>query len=396
MATIAILTGCATPQPQKIPSPVSLEMNTFARKWSSDVPPGYGPVTAVYVREDLVFVYTKDGTSVVFDRNSGKFLHAETISGGKDVLHAPVVLKETIVYPTLTSLQIYDRKSGQYNRTSKLPFAVRTNAAGSKNMLFLGADIAGGGRLVALDLTREYQPVRWELMFPRANVSAAPAFFNDSVYAAGGDGTVTAVASDTREVLWATTQFQTDGPVAGDLSVDESGLYVASTDSKLYCLNRTSGKLKWQYFAGTPLRSGPIVTRDLVFQFVPGTGLVALDKSEGVDKSKRPAFNRQPRWVVEDAKEFLAEDDKFVYVCRDDNAVVAINKIDGSVVFTSKRKDFTAFGVNSKDGIVFATSKDGKLMAIQSITKPGMVGEVVLGAPTGDQYMAVAGVFPAH
>ncbi len=390
LIVIANLTGCATPQPPVVPHPVPLELNTFARKWSSDLPPAFGAVTAVYVREDLIFVYTRDGASIVFDRNTGNFIHAETIAGGKDVLHPPVVLKETIVYPTLTALQIYDRKSGQYNRTSKLPFAVRTDAVGSKNMLFLGADIAGGGRVVALDLSHEYQPVRWELMFPRANVTAAPVLFNDAVYAAGGDGTLTAVAADTREALWADTQFQTDGAVVGNLAGDESGVYVSSADSKLYCLNRTSGKLKWQYFAGSPLRSGPVVTKDLVFQLVPGTGLVALDKLEGVDKSHPPAYNRQPRWVLENAKEFLAEDDKRVFLLRNDNTIIAVSKIDGSVAFTSKRKDFTAFAQNPKDGIVFATTSDGKLMAIQAVTKPGTVGEVVLGAPRMDESLTVA------
>ncbi len=378
----ALLSGCAA-QPQKVTAPQPLELNTFARKWSTEVPMGHGAIIAVHVREDMVFAYSRDGTSSVFDRNSGRMLHTETIAGGTDVLHEPVLLKETIVYPTLTALQIYDRKSGQFNRTAKLPFAVRTNAVGAKNMLFLGADYPGGGRVVALDLTREYVPVRWELMFPGSNVSAAPAYFNDSVYTAAGDGTVTAIAADTREPLWPLPNgvFQTGGPVQGALVAEESGVYVSSVDSKLYCLNRTSGKIKWQYIAGSELRKGPIVSKDLVFQIVPGTGLVAIDKLEGVSKTHPPAYFRKHRWVVENATQFLAEDDKFVYLRRADDAILAANKIDGTIAFTSKRKDFRAFGINTKDGTVFAGTKDGRLMAIASVTQPGRVGEVVLNEP---------------
>ena len=131
-----------------------LDLNTFALKWATDLPEGHRTIDAVYVREDLVFSYTHGGTSIVINREQGDIAHYETVPGGTDVLHGPVVLKETIVYPTLTALQVYDRKGGRYNRTSKLPFAIRTNAVGAKNMVYLGADYTGGGRMVALDLWR--------------------------------------------------------------------------------------------------------------------------------------------------------------------------------------------------------------------------------------------------
>ena len=34
-----------------------------------------------------------------------------------------------------------------------------------------------------------------------------------------------------------------------DLKADDFGVYVAATDTKLYCLDRATGKIKWQYFA---------------------------------------------------------------------------------------------------------------------------------------------------
>ena len=217
-------------------------------------------------------------------------------------------------------------------------------------------------------------------MFPQASVSAGPAIFNDSVFAASEDGSVTAVASDNREPLWplADGVFKTGGAIYGDLAADESGVFVASSDSKLYCLNRANGKIRWQYFAGTALSSGPVITKDLVFQMVPGKGLVAIDKVEGSNKAKAPAYNRQPRWVIGNATQFLAEDEKFVFVRRSDNTILAVDKVDGHLVFTSKRKEFRAFGVNTKDSTIYAATKDGQLIAIQAVTKPGMVGQVVL------------------
>jgi outer membrane protein assembly factor BamB len=364
-----------------------LDLNTFARKWATGLPQHHGDVQAVYVRDELIFAYTHDGTSVVFNRDQGEIAHYETVAGGRDVLHAPLVLKEVIVYPTLTALQTYDRKGGQYNRTSKLPFAVRTNAVAAKNIIYLGADFTGGGRVIALDIAHDYVPARWQLMFPQASVSAAPALFNDSLFAASDDGSVAAVAADNREPLWQlpNSVFQTGGAIHGDLAVDETGLYVASSDSKLYCLNRTNGKVKWQYYAGTALNAGPVVTKDLIFQIVPGTGLVALDKTQGVNKKQPPAYNRQPRWIIDDGIQFLAGNEKYVFLERSDHSILAVDKIDGKVVFKSTRSDFVAFGVNTKDDIIYGATKDGQVMAIQAVNQPGLVGEMVRAvAPAGN------------
>jgi outer membrane protein assembly factor BamB len=110
----------------------------------------------------------------------------------------------------------------------------------------------------------------------------------------------------------------------------------------------------------------------MVYQYVPGTGLVALPKAEG-------EFNRKPRWVAEDATQFLAQDDRNAYVRTKDNRIAARDKRTGEVRFTSQRRDFTVFGTNPKeDGIVYAGTKGGRVVAIRPVLKPGSVGEVVM------------------
>lgn len=379
LVSAALTAGCGTKAAAPPPAvPAALPLNAFMRKWSVDLDPSAGGVAQIYLREDLIFAYANNGSSYVISRDKGRLLHVDAIPGGLRNLHPPVLFKDTIIYTQLNALQMYDRKTGSFVRTVRLPLAVRSNPFATKSELFFGADFPGGGRLINLDMTREFYPVRWGLMFPDVAVSAAPAVLNDVVYAAGENGLVAAVAVENREPAWSFGFFETAGPIYADLQIDDTGLYVASDDSKLYCINRVSGKVKWQYFAGVGLKATPAVTKDLVLESVPGVGLVALDKGPPVvDNAKGPQYDRQPRWIASDATQFLAEDSANVYVARNDQHIAALDKTTGKLAFASKEDGFAAWAVNTKDGTVFAATSDNRVIAVQIVPVSGTMGEIV-------------------
>jgi outer membrane protein assembly factor BamB len=212
-------------------------------------------------------------------------------------------------------------------------------------------------------------------MTPEGAVSAAPALWEDAVYFASEGGDVYAVTAASRDSIWPLPGgvFKTGGPIVADLAVDADALYVASTDNKLYALNRNNGTIRWQYFASSALRASPTATSDTVYQFVPGTGLVAIDKSSG-------DYNRKPRWVAQDATQFLAQDERNAYVRRKDNRIEARDRKTGEVRFVSQRRDLAVFGTTSvkEDGMIYAGTSAGRVIAIRPVLKPGTVGEVVL------------------
>jgi outer membrane protein assembly factor BamB len=386
LLSLTLLAGCAQPPIHHVhaaPDPRELAIQSFRQQWAidPDVSEAHGGITRLFARDNYVFAYTKDGTSFVLDRANGHLLHAETVRNGNQRLHPPVVLKEFIVYPTTTALEVYD-KTGGLVRSKKLSYPIRTDAVGSRNYVYLGADFSGGGRVVAIDVTNEYLDQRWELEYYNTDVTASPALVGDIVYSAAGNGDVSAVTYDNREPVWPTLTFHTYGPVVANLVADETGVYVASADTKLVALNRNNGVVKWQYFAGDQLRTEPTVSKDLVFIQVPTKGMVVLDKVGG-------KYNRTPRWEAADVTQFLAEDDKYVYVHRNDNAIVALDKTNGQAAFASNRRDFALFAPNPRDGTIYAVTKDGQVMAIVPVLKSGQVGDVAF-APVGEQQAVAA------
>lgn len=372
--------GASVGEPEANPAP--LTANSFMRKWTADIDAAAGGVAQIYVREDLLFAYAANGTSYVMNRATGRLLYVHAIPGGLMDLHPPLLFKDTIVYTSLNTLEIYGRKNGQFKRTVRLPLAVRSGAAGDKGDIYLGADYPGGGRVMKLDATHEYVPIVWGLMFPNAAISSAPVVFNDVVYAAGQDGRVAAVSAESRDPAWGFGFFETAGPIYADLAADESGVYVAGGDSKFYCLNRSTGKVKWQYFAGVGLKAAPALTNDLVLEYVDGTGLLALDKAPPVVNGKPSLqYDRQPRWIAPGATQFLASDKSYVYVALADKSIAAIDKTSGQIAFTSKRNDFVAWAANIKDGVVYAATSGNHIIAILPVTTPGAMGTIVRADP---------------
>ena len=367
----------------------ALSLQTFARQWATDLALRGDALDSLHVRPDAVYAYTDRGRVVSLARDSGALEFSRLIKGGRTLLHPPVVMEERltlpsdpdpttavpVVFPTATTLEVLEKGTGRFVRSVDVNFTIRSDAVGRDGMVYVGGAYRRSSRAAALDIRQPYVPVQWELMTPGGAISAAPALWEDAVFFGGEDGAVYAVSAAGREPIWPLPDgvFKTGAPIVGDLAVDAENVYVASTDNKLYALNRNNGRIRWQYYASAALRTGPVVTSDAVYQYVPGSGLVAIDKASG-----EPI--RKPRWVAEDATQLLAVDDRNAYVRNRNNRIVARDKRTGEVRFTSQRRDLAVFGTNlvKEDGLVYAATKRGRVIAVRPVLKPGTVGEVVM------------------
>jgi hypothetical protein len=378
---------------EAVPAASSVEplpMQSFKRDWAADLELKDDSITRVFLREDVVVAYTKNNMAYVLNRAGGVVRFAAKMTDSSIPPLEPVILKERVIFPTDATLEIY-RRDGRFERSYKTLSSPRTNVVGQRDgsRVFFGADARNSGRVVAVEtLPGDYKPVnqKWELMADHAApIYSAPAVNAGIVYAAFGDGDVYAVNQDNRQPIWSTSTgqtFKTYGPVQADLKADDFGVYVPSTDSKFYCLDKTQGKAKWEYFAGSSLRSTPAISATMVYLPVTDRGVVAIDKING------PSV-REPKWIVRDAVKLVAEDEKYAYFHRADNVVIAIEKASGEQKFTSKRTDLVAFATNTKDSTIYAATKSGQVMAIVPVLKPGNMGELALDQATPVDVMAM-------
>lgn len=389
LAFVLACSSCArTPQAESLDA-VPLSAQTFTWRWRADLQLGKSGDTVhqMSISDDYVFVHTTANRAFVLNRSSGRILFVRTLAGKNVDLYEPVVFKDYIVWPVTQRLLVFDHK-GEQLQTVDLPFAIRSRAVGANNRVYVGADFSTGGRVAAIDISpRPYasRPV-WELM-TFGGLSAAPALFQGLLYSGSRDGNVYAVRAEDRAPIWPGLPrmvFRTDAEIVADLKADRDGVYVPSMDSKLYCLDLTTGRQRWVYHSGQPLQQecSPVPTANMVYLYVSGKGIVAIDKAA-------TANIRLQKWNLPEARTFIAEDDRHVYLHGRDGAILAVDRTNGQVIFRSKRRDLVAFAKNPKDGSIYGATADGHVYFINAVLKPGGVGEVVL-APAGGMPLARA------
>ncbi len=385
MVLIGLSGACSEPMQFKHNPVSSLPMGSLQSSWFVDLQLKNDPIVRLDVRDKTVYAYTAGKRVIGFDRKAGTLQLSMTVKSPDVTLLPLVELKDHLVFPNATSLEVYDTK-GIYERSIPLERPLRGNASGEGNLIFFGSAGPHGGLVEAYDISVPYAPQKWEyLTYDGADVTAGTAVYSGVVYSGSEAGEIDAV-SVARAQIWDTDHhnFKVYGSIMADLRTDETGLFVASRDYNLYCINRATGKLKWQYFSGSPLGEAPVTTIDTVYQYVPGKGLAALDKILG-------PFNRTPRWIHPTATQFLSQDSKYAYLAdpRPDPensshtvyAIIAVDKQTMKPAFESDHKDFTVFGTNHKDGTIYAGYDDGKIYAIKAVLKPGEIGELVMLTP---------------
>jgi outer membrane protein assembly factor BamB len=367
------IAGCHPKNTPKAESPVTgLPPGSFARLWTQPLELRNDPPRELHLTKDYVFAYSRDHVVYTIGRSGGdlKFIAKIDVSGG--IVRAPILLGEYIVFPASASLQIYNSR-GWFMKAMYLESPTGASGVGKGTVLYIGVNqLRGFGRIVAVDITHQTSVPLWSVL-TRGAILGRPAMFERTIYVGSDDGSLVAVDEARGSAAWANLPngvFTTRGEFISDIIADDYGVYAANTDSKLYCLDRGNGRIKWQYYAGTALKTAPAVTADTVYQYVDGKGIVALNKQTS-------GFN-QARWHVPDTIQLLSEDSSHAYLRRSDDAIVAVDKQTGKVLFTSKKKQFHVFATNTTDAIIYAAAPDGQIVAIRPVLGPGEAGEMVL------------------
>jgi outer membrane protein assembly factor BamB len=136
---------------------------------------------------------------------------------------------------------------------------------------------------------------------------------NDFVVFATEAGNVIRIAPDKAAKIW---QFDANSAVVGPIVHDATSLYFACRDTCVYRIDLSLGKLLWKYQTQGILDTAPQLGGKLVYQCVPGMGLVAIDKQTG----KQP-----PIWEVKDGAGMLSESGDKTFVITKGGVIVAMD-----------------------------------------------------------------------
>lgn len=202
------------------------------------------------VGESRVVVVSKDGHAICLDAASGVEQWRVELDG--ESLARPLISDESVVLQTIDNrmraLSIYDGQELWALEQSTPALTMR----GSADPVLVGSTVIGGfdnGRLVAASLSSG--DVVWESMLspPKgrsdldrlSDIDGSIEVVGQDVYAAGYQGRLAAVASESGQVLWSRQISSYEGVAA-----DWNSVYTATADGEIVALSRRDGTESWR------------------------------------------------------------------------------------------------------------------------------------------------------
>lgn len=324
--------------------------------WEARLPIGRADsIRRTYLVDDALYVTTVGGSMFALTADAGLIRWGIALTEPDYTIYRPAHVltcgAEYVIIPTTPQVLILDRYSGEIVRTFTTDFAAGSPAVGVGNWLFMGS--ADGHFYSVAWYLRDSMPdsIRWKVRVG-APVTAAPVLYGeDKLLFASQSGTVFSCRAADKTFNWA---FCIGGAILGDLAIDDSGVYVASSDRSLYKLDAENGSQIWRFRTASPLRDGPAVTSHTVYQHCPDHGLVAVD-----------AYTGREKWRVDKGRAFVAHTQGRTAVLTDDRYLQLVDQETGKVQHAIDAGEFTSAVTNVHDDAIYLLHRNGRVLCLR-------------------------------
>jgi outer membrane protein assembly factor BamB len=165
-------------------------------------------------------------------------------------------------------------------------------------------------------------------------------------------GNVVSVAAGRPAKLW---QFDAPAAIAGAIVRDANSLYFACRDTNIYRLELSSGHLLWKYQMQAIPDTAPQPGKKVVYQRIPGVGLIALDKETA----------QKPLWQVPDGMGLLAESGDKAFVITKAGVLVAMDNTKAKKLYSVDIGQPVKYATNSTDSMIYIADAKGRLACLQ-------------------------------
>jgi outer membrane protein assembly factor BamB len=302
-------------------------------------------VADVYLVDDQLYVATNDGYVFALHAETGanRWLRHVTREGYR--IRRPCHAGKRVIFATPTTVLQLDRLTGEGVSKTALRFPAGTAAASDGVRLFLGGL---DQRLYAFEVKGCF-PV-WKAITNGA-LTPTPVLYEGNLFAASDNGMVYSCTADTKAYRWQRTVY---GSITADLAVNEHGVYVASGDRSLYLLDLLFGEIRWQARFSGPLYESPVLTSEVVYQYCPDDGLVAVNTPVvGVDERNR--------WKLPRGRRLLTVDERYAYVQSKDKSILVVGIADGKLAHTLPAAGLTLGAPSLEKTALYAAGADGRV-----------------------------------
>lgn len=169
-------------------------------------------------------------------------------------------------------------------------------------------------------------------------------------------GNVISITPDKPRRLW---QFDAAGGITGPIVRDGMSLFFSSTDTNVYrvdIIGLLGRKLVWKYQTEGMLEKTPRVTEEVVYQYVRGKGVTAINKKNG-----------KFMWSVPGGVELLAEAKNKAYVITKDRSLVVMDNVKAEKLYSVNFAGVSRYAANTADSKIYIADERGRIACIQPV-----------------------------
>jgi len=281
--------------------------------------------------EDNVYVQTTNGIVTAINAESGRRLWSALI-GREGEESLPLVSNEELALVAVgMHLFAVDKFTGRSMWTLDMPHHPSTSPEVDRDRVYIGM-IEGSVHCYNLDKIRKLHEENrlprwtnlasvWTYAAP-LEITSQPISTGPTVTFASRNGSIYSVATASRQLFF---QFETDAQILTPLGHGAGAIFVASEDSRLFCLNEKNGVRRWGFTSGTPIRRQPRVIGGHVYFTPERDGMYCLNTSTGIIVPGEDGWH-QPR-----ATEFLGASNDHIYVSDPADNMLMLSRHDGAV-----------------------------------------------------------------
>ncbi|MHC4572682.1 MAG: outer membrane protein assembly factor BamB family protein [Planctomycetota bacterium] len=296
-----------------------------------------------------IYALSNQNYMVSLNRENGSFVFGRFLApAGFGVLGLDLY-EDTLISVVGSRLVEINPESGMEIRGQNLGFGASCSAARNSSYFY----IAGADR--RLRTFRAEDKVKlFEVTADNESLITSVIADDESVVFATDAGNVISIRPDERKRLW---QFDAAGSIVGPIVRDGNSILVASKDTYVYKLDMARGTPAiWKYQAGAILDRAPVVTRDVVYQYVPNKGLTAIDNESG-----------RFMWQVDHGLDLLAEKEGRAYVFREPGELVVMDNKKKKRLYSVNFAGVTKYAGNVADSKIYVADKTGRMVCLRPV-----------------------------
>lgn len=311
-------------------------------------------IESLSLLEEHVYAISDRGTLFAVRAESGLVQWQQEIALPGDVIY-PVTHALAaeglgpVVVTTASSVRMLERETGKEVGNYVLKSPPLSSAVADNERFYC---TLAGQRYAAM--RRKDGVESWSYTSSGAS-TVAPHLVGDRLLLVNNKGAMHLLEGKQRARIW---HSELKAAVLPPLFVSDADLFFTTADHWLYSVDPIVGpakdKFRWRYRLNSRPSEGPAVAGDMIFQYDPNAGLIALDKTSG-----------EPRWTAK-ARRLLSVAGGQAFLQADGPVLLLVDAKTGRTQVSIPLQQVDYFPANGLTDAVFLGNRLGEIASLRS------------------------------